>query len=584
MRGQVLLIVTVFFLVTSLSVIVGLVAPITREVQTTNNYKLSHQSFAASESLAEDMAFRMKNGRPVQNSETLAVGGASAAASVASSLGGKTITSTGMNANLERVTAISLRQGVGIAFNYGVQAGEGGFILSGGSTIHGSVYSDGIISALNGVHITGSAIVANSPGPTVNQANDTPMPPPSSITFGNAVGTQDMAQSFQVQDIGTVSRVDLYLKKVGTPGNITVHLTTDTSGHPASTDIVNATMNASLITTSYGWVTVVFPDFVQLQPGTTYWIVANASSNSNNYYIAGANSAFGGGQGAIGKFTGSWGATSPAGLDAYFRMYYGGIMSSIGGDNNSGGVIIGSEGQGIAWAHTVTGATVTANLYCQSGAHNNKACDTSRPDPAPQPLPISDGNIADWKAEAEAGGTIQGNYHVDDDGATLGPKKITGNLLIDGGGTLMQTGTIWVQGTFTITGGGHLKIPASFGSAGSVLIVDGKGIISGGATLTGSGASGSYPLVLTTSNCPFNSSCNGANALSLDGGASSVILVAQNGTLNIEGGSNIKEATGYQISVSGGADLTYDTGIADMLFTNGPSGGYTIGSWQEVAP
>ena len=421
----------------------------------------------------------------------------------------------------------------------------------------------------------------------MTQSNDSPTPPPSTIVFGKTSGAQDIAQSFQVGQSGTPGKLSLYLEKVGNPGNLTVHITGDANGSPASTDIVSASLSASLVTSSFGWVDALFSSTVPLQPGVTYWYVLDGGSNSNNYYVAGANSSFSGGQAKLGKYGGSWSSTSPAGLDAYFRLYFGGFTSAIGGATSPSGIIIGQSGQGIAWSHTVTGATVAGSLYCQVGNYNNKACDASRPDPSPMPMPISDGNIQDWETQAAAGGTITGDVNVGSSGMTLGPKKITGNLYVGGGGTLTQAGTLWVLGNVSFDGGGKLKLASSYGTASGVLVANGTVSIGGGASLTGSGQSGSYPMILSTSSCPYASSCGGesnGNAIALSGGASSVILVAENGALSIEGGSNIKEATAYQITATGGATLTYDSGIANMLFTNGPSGGYTIGSWKEQAP
>src|SRR5690606_9206371 len=113
------------------------------------------------------------------------------------------------------------------------------------------------------------------------------------------------------------------------------------------------------------------------------------------------------------------------------------------------GVTVGSAG-GDAWAHEVKNATVHGTIYCQSSSNTNKACDTSRPDPVEQPYPLSEGNILDWKSQAEAGGVHNGNMSFGGaDTASIGPLKINGNLSIGAGATVTLTGTLWVTGNIT---------------------------------------------------------------------------------------------------------------------------------------
>jgi hypothetical protein len=230
----------------------------------------------------------------------------------------------------------------------------------------------------------------------------------------------------------------------------------------------------------------------------------------------------------------------------------------------------------------VSGAQVAGSLFCQSGTDNNKVCDTSRADPAPQAYPVSDTSIQSWKDEALAGGVTSTDVTVGSTGATLGPRKIVGNLLVNGGGTLTLSGNLWVTGTLTVTGGGKVKLDPSYGSKSGVLVTDGRISLSGGGQLTGSGTAGSYLMILTTSDCPTGAGCSGVSAMTVSGGAGAVILNAQNGQMDLAGGVNLKEATAYKITATGGTTITYESGIANVNFSSGPSGGYNISSWQEV--
>lgn len=517
---------------------------------------------------------------------------------VALGAGTFTTTITSVNGNTKRITStayipnsasplatraikadVSINNQV-VSFRYGVQVGSGGFTLNGGAQVNGSIYSNGNITATNGSTITGSAIAANLIATTTDQANDAPTPISSCtsstcVTFANASATEDFSQSFQITQAVGLNSVDLYIKKVGTPANATVRIVNDASGSPGTDVLMTGTLNASAVTTNFGWVSVPLPSTPVLDPGQTYWIVIDAASNASRYYIIGANSAYGNGTGKIGRYGSSWSNTTPSGLDGYFKLYLGGGTSMIGGDTYIGGVQIGS-GSDEAWAHKVQGASVQGSLYCQIGSFNNKVCNTSRADPTPAAMPLSDNNIQDWKDDAAAGVVTTGDVTVGWAGATTGPRKIVGNLTVNGGGTLTLTGTLWVTGNLTVTGGGKVRLDASYGANSGVIVVDGRATINGGATFNGSGTAGSYPFLISTNACPAAPGCNGEYAISLSGGAGTVALVAQDGTVSINGGSALKAVTAKQVIMTGGAELTYDSGLISENFYSGPGGSWAF--------
>ena len=121
----------------------------------------------------------------------------------------------------------------------------------------------------------------------------------------------------------------------------------------------------------------------------------------------------------------------------------------------------------------------------------------------------------------------------------------------------------------------------AYGPNSGAIVSDGYVVINGGATFSGSGQSGSYPFLITTSACPVASGCGGNNAISLSGGAGTVALIAQNGTVTINGGSSLKAVTANQIIMDGGATLTYDSGLISENFSSGPGGswGFTPGTY-----
>lgn len=584
--GYIMIMNTLLFIAILMTIIIGVANAVLAHYVSAQAYISSKQSYLVAQSATEEALYRLKNNLNMPSSLTMTLPSGSATISVATISGGKTVTVNSQQNNYQRNTQLDLTLGTGVSFHYGIQAGNGGFILNGGAVVNGNVYSNGDIVATNGVTISGSAIAANSISLITDQANDTPATPTNNISFRDTSTNQDFAQSFTVSGSALINKASFYIKKVGAPSDITVRIVNDSSGSPGTTNIftTQGTLTASQVSTSaYGWVDVVFPQNVQLVAGVTYWIVLdNGSQSATNYYIIGGNTSYAGGAAKIGKYSGTWNNTSPSGLDGYFRIYLGGINSSLGGDSYPGGVYVGSAGVGDAWAHDVQGATVAGSLWCQTGSNNNKSCNTSRPDPSPQPYPVSDANIQDWKDEASAGGVTSGSVTVGSSNGTIGPREITGNLTVNGGGTLTVNGTIWVHGTLTVSGGGKIKLSSAYGSNGGVIVTDGNISLGGGGDLSGSGQTGSYLMVLTTSNCPLGPTCGGTNALTLSGGAGAVVLNAQNGTMILNGGSGVHEATAYQISVSGGADITYDAGLANMNFSSGPGGAYNISDWTEI--
>ena len=179
-----------------------------------------------------------------------------------------------------------------------------------------------------------------------------------------------------------------------------------------------------------------------------------------------------------------------------------------------------------------------------------------------------------WKEDAEAGGVHSGNYTVDWAGATLGPKKIEGNLTVSGGGILTVTGTLWVTGNITLSGGGLMKLSIDYGEDDGIVMADGNISVSGGADATGSGEEGSYMLLLSES--------TSGSAASISGGSGAVLLYAAEGTLTISGGADLKGGTAKRIVVSGGSDVTYESGLADMHFASGSEAGFAIAQWKEI--
>lgn len=582
-KGAAMLLSVLFFLSISISIIAGLVSPTLSEYKISSDSVKSRQSYFLSESAIEDAYYRLKNGKPIGTTDTINLNGNSATATITNSgINEKTISSTGDVSSRERKNEIILAMGTGVSFNYGVQVGQGGINMSGSSGINGNVYANGPITGESSTFISGTAISGNSPALVADQSNGTDVPD-INVIFGDTNTTQDIAQSFIVSTSSPLNKVSLYMRKIGSPNNATVKIVNDSNGFPGSTVYTSGVLNSSLLTTSYGWVDIAFSTNPLLNVGATYWLVVDASSSNSKYYTIGAtDGGYDSGVGKIGQLGGNWNNTIPGGLDYYFKIYLGGVTGLIAGSSGSqwNQLSVGTGGSGSAQAHTVNYTEAAGLIYCQTGTGNNKSC-TAQDDPAYVAFPISDANINEWKNEAASGATNNGTYNTPSNGSShIGPMKITGDLNVGGSHTLYLDGTVWVQGNVNVSGSAKIVLSQSYGTSSGVLVSDGYLLLSGSGQLNGSGKNGSYLLFVTTSNCDLSFCAH--NAIEISGAAGSVVLNAQHGTINFSGSASAKEATAYRMTLSGATTVNYESGLVNVNFTSGPSGGWNVSSWKEV--
>ena len=197
-------------------------------------------------------------------------------------------------------------------------------------------------------------------------------------------------------------------------------------------------------------------------------------------------------------------------------------------------------------------------------------------DIAPQDFPITDAQITQWTNDAAAGGTLNGLDIGSNTAATTGPQRIIGDVTMGNSSTLTITGTVWVTGTVTFGNSAKIRLdPINYGSLSGVLIVGKSVTVGNGALLVGTGRSGSYLMLLATST---------GTAIDIGNTASSTIFYAPNGTIDTGNNLNLREATGKGLSVGNGATITYESGLANVNFTSGPSGGWNITGWGEIVP
>jgi hypothetical protein len=347
----------------------------------------------------------------------------------------------------------------------------------------------------------------------------------------------------------SVTGIDTRTKRV------TVTAAVPNSQNPTALKILKANigLNNSIISFHYG-----------IQAGNGGFTLNNTSTITGNVFASGP---------VIGSNT---------------NNIYGSVVSS--GPN---GLVYGVHATGSIYAHTIGGTsqhtvvdgdayyTVKTNTTVNGTSHPNS------PDEEPVSLPISDAQIEEWKAIAEAGGTItacnaQGEYIVSST-TSIGPKKIACDLVIKStSGVLTVTGHLWVTGDISTQTGPTIRIDPALGSQNVAIIADnpadptGSGIISVGQSTVfqNSGSQGSF-IFLVSQN---RSAEEGGStvAVNLAQGASAMVAYAAHGLLTLAQSVSVKEATGYKIVLSNSANVSYDTGLPSTVFQSGPGGSWNF--------
>lgn len=271
-----------------------------------------------------------------------------------------------------------------------------------------------------------------------------------------------------------------------------------------------------------------------------------------------------------------------------------GAGNTVSGDvvsAGASGLVDNIHSTGSMYAHTIQNSNVGGNAYYVTKT-NTTVTGSSYPNSTDQPIvpmPISDEQIEDLNNDALSGGTISSPCtYVITTTVTLGPKKINCDLEISGNAIVTLTGNLWVSGNISIKNSAIIKISAGLGSQSVAIIADNinnrtsssKIDLANTSQFQGSGASGSFVFLIS-----MNNSAEGGGseeAIGMDNSSSgSVILYAPHGLIAINNSANLKEVTGYKIKAKNSANVTYESGLANTLFTSGPGGGYEIIGWGE---
>jgi hypothetical protein len=275
------------------------------------------------------------------------------------------------------------------------------------------------------------------------------------------------------------------------------------------------------------------------------------------------------------------------------NIVYGDIVSA-----GSGGLAQGVHATGSVWAHTIDDSLVDKDAHYTTilATIVGGVSYPGSADQATATLPITDAQIEDWKADAEASSVIastspqcsSGTYTISSD-TTLDAVKINCNLMIEGNSTVVYLkGAVWVVGDIEIKNTATLRVHASSTAKSISIIADkttdrltsSKITLQNNAVFVGNGTN-SYIFLISQNN---SSELGGSEvAINMKNNATGALLLyAAHGEILVENGSGIKSVTGYQIHTKNNTQIVYESGLVSILFTSGPGGGYTISSWNEI--
>ncbi|MDZ7726617.1 MAG: hypothetical protein U5L75_03500 [Candidatus Campbellbacteria bacterium] len=166
--------------------------------------------------------------------------------------------------------------------------------------------------------------------------------------------------------------------------------------------------------------------------------------------------------------------------------------------------------------------------------------------------------------------------------------KITCDVEVSGNDVWLE-GPVWVEGNIEFTGNSAINIDPSLGEKSVAIIADKQSDresssriqISNNLEFNGSGEDSSYILLISQNNSAENG--GGTDAIKLQNNAEGdLLLYAGHGSITIDNNTDLTEVTAYRIHIQNNATVRYESGLADLVFSTGPSGGYSLKSLEEI--
>lgn len=160
--------VVTFLTFISLAVLYGIISPTIKNVSLSRGAMSSAKSYYLAESGSEDAYYRLKSGKQISSTETLSLDGGTATTVITDVSGSeKEIVSTGDLLSGFRKLKTGVTVSTGASFNYGVQVGQGGFVMENSSSVLGNIYSNGTVYG-SGSNIVKGDVVSAGPSGSVS--------------------------------------------------------------------------------------------------------------------------------------------------------------------------------------------------------------------------------------------------------------------------------------------------------------------------------------------------------------------------------------------------------------------------------
>ncbi len=279
---------------------------------------------------------------------------------------------------------------------------------------------------------------------------------------------------------------------------------------------------------------------------------------------------------------------------------YGDVIST-----GASGLVYGIHATSSVYAHKIGDAsrttTIDGSAYYQTLTNTTVtgAQHSGSTDQATTTLPIPDSLIAKWETDAATGGTMSSSscdtYDVSSRLCTfsssknLGPIKIPFNVKFKSNSAVITVnGPIWVTGNVYTETGSTIRMGTSLQNNNVAIIADDTTNRATSSTVTigqtgsflNNGYAGNYVFMVSQNNSAETGGSTAA--ISMQQGSSALVVYAGHGLISITQSSQILAAAAYKIALENSADVTYDTGLASLLFTTGSGASYGMVSWNEI--
>lgn len=246
-------------------------------------------------------------------------------------------------------------------------------------------------------------------------------------------------------------------------------------------------------------------------------------------------------------------------------------------------------------AHTIRDSFIEGDAFYQE-IENTTVLGTLNPgsdDAATSTLAISDEQVEEWKEAAEAGSVIfcdeeEEDYKIKHD-TTLGPAKISCDLIISGSPVVTVSGAIWVEGNIEIRNSSEVRVDPSLGNRSVPIIADDPSDRIQGSTIrvkntslfSGSGEDNSYVLLLSQNEASEQGISGSAIEVS-NNSAGDLLVYSGHGEIELTNSIFLREVSAYSVRLRNTAEVVYEAGLANLFFDSGPSGGFSILDWKEI--